>query len=459
MHGQLDLLNGMAETRSAEQFVWRPIHYLGSKLRLVDQIVTLLDQMDPTHSRLCDLFAGSGTVSAAVARTRSVTAVDIQEYSRTLCSAVLKPADFSRLNADSILKQVAASELRNDLLWAGERLIAHEARSLEEAARGDCESICMLIESGSLVAHQTGNLAIASSELRGALQETLRRMKRRGISTGSKSVVPRHYGCTYFSFSQSIDIATLLDIVSAHTGEVRDTLLAAVLSTASEIVNTVGNQFAQPIRPRDSHGRPKQHLVRKISRDRRIETLSTFVKWLERYSKIPHSDRQHRAIRADFRDALKRDCKDVGVIYADPPYTRDHYSRFYHVLETMCLGDDPAISKTHRSSKRSVGRGIYRADRHQSPFCIKTKAPDAFTRLFQHARELSAPLLLSHSPLGTSLKPRPRVIETAELMILARKYFPHVEMVSAGQISHSKLNKESLNTEISHNAEVFLVCS
>jgi len=68
--------------------VWRPIHYLGSKLRVIDAISSLVDRIDPGKGRICDLFAGSGTVSAAIATQRAVTAVDIQEYSRVLCSAL-----------------------------------------------------------------------------------------------------------------------------------------------------------------------------------------------------------------------------------------------------------------------------------------------------------------------------------------------------------------------------------
>src|SRR5262245_8638935 len=73
--------------------VWRPIHYLGSKLRLVEPLRLALDQVDPSRGRCVDLFAGSGTLSAALSAYRDVTAVDIQEYSRVLCSAVLNPAN------------------------------------------------------------------------------------------------------------------------------------------------------------------------------------------------------------------------------------------------------------------------------------------------------------------------------------------------------------------------------
>ena len=71
---------------------WRPIHYLGSKLRLVNSIRNFLHDLDPTSGTVCDLFAGSGTVSIALSSERNVVAADVQEYSRVLCTALLKPA-------------------------------------------------------------------------------------------------------------------------------------------------------------------------------------------------------------------------------------------------------------------------------------------------------------------------------------------------------------------------------
>ena len=70
-------------------------------------------------------------------------------------------------------------------------------------------------------------------------------------------------------------------------------------------------------------------------------------------------------------------------MYADPPYTRDHYSRYYHVLETMSLRDNPEVSMTmiRAGGSPRVSRGVYRADRYQSPFCIKSQAAGAFEEL------------------------------------------------------------------------------
>src|SRR3974390_731278 len=69
----------------------RPIHYLGSKLRIVHLVQEVLDEIDPLRGPVCDLFAGSGTVARGLSRSRKVISVDIQEYSRVLCSALLNP--------------------------------------------------------------------------------------------------------------------------------------------------------------------------------------------------------------------------------------------------------------------------------------------------------------------------------------------------------------------------------
>src|SRR5690606_930023 len=156
--------------------------------------------------------------------------------------------------------------------------------------------------------------------------------------------------------------------------------LAAIISTASDVVNTVGKHFAQPIRPRSSDGSPKRHIIAKAIRDREIDIPKLFSEWLDRYRTLKPSGHVHQAIRADYTEALSQ-LEHVGVVYADPPYTRDHYSRFYHVLETMCLWDDPGVSTTRiRAATAIYSRGMYRANRHQSPFCIKSQAPAAFEK-------------------------------------------------------------------------------
>lgn len=439
--------------------VWRPIHYLGSKLRVVGPIRDLLDQVDPTRGRLCDLFAGSGTVSLAMSLDRAITASDIQEYSRVLCSALLRRPRMSSDDVKRLHRCAIESQLFGELNWAAESLVSYEAEALDLAKRKTSYPICRLIEAGSIVGFQTAKTTKVRGGLADALQKAHRRLLKLGLAKGPRAVILRHYGGVYFSYSQAIELAVLLDVVSNCCPEWRDTVLAATLSAASHVVNTVGKQFAQPLRPRASDGKPKLHLVKKIVADRQLSVFAEFSYWLDRYTRLMRSTKEHRVFRGDFREIIARECDDVNVVYADPPYTRDHYSRFYHVLETMCLMDDPVVARSHPSSRNIIGRGLYRVDRHQSPFCIKSQAAGAFAELFDGVASRAVPLVLSYSPLAATTKPRPRVIAPSDLVALAKRYFARVELVPAGRISHSKLNRSLVNSEVSHDAELFLVCT
>ena len=96
----------------------------------------------------------------------------------------------------------------------------------------------------------------------------------------------------------------------------------------------------------------------------------------------------------DFKDAL--DIFEGGTIYADPPYCFVHYSRFYHALETLVLYDYPEIQKKNNV----IVKGRYREERHQSPFCIKTKVEGAFLNMFKGVKNTESQLALSYSNTG-----------------------------------------------------------
>lgn len=426
MSAEID--NRPRTSRELSGEVWRPIHYLGSKLRLTELICDLLDEL--ADGPVCDLFAGSGTVSLALSRSRDVLAADIQEYSRVICTALLKPSQLFDQDVTDFLQ--CAERSRSKLEVCLEPLLEYEQRAIE---RSDAqpELLCDLVEHGSLI----------SGEANGALAKAMKATKSRLKHAEASLMATRFFGGRYFSFRQAIFIDSILN---ESKGE---TYLAALLSTASAIVNSIGKQFAQPMRPRHKDGTIKTHLIRQMCRDRCQDAGEVFSGWLFRYRNVTQN-RPHRVMRGDYREVLSQQ-KDIAVIYADPPYTRDHYSRFYHVLETLCLQDCPDVSTTFQSGPTS--RGLYRIDRHQSPFCIKSKAPGAFAELFAGAKGL--PMLVSYSPFVKDGHPRMMTIDAVAK--LAKQHYREVKIVST-RLMHSKLNKTDLHRDASDQAEVFLLC-
>jgi hypothetical protein len=130
----------------APQKVWRPIHYLGSKLRLTDLICDLLD--DLADGPVCDLFAGSGTVSLALSQSRNVLAADIQEYSRVICTAILKPAPICNQDVADLLRRADRSRSRIEAYL--EPLLDYEQQALERCDARP-ELLCDLVDHSSLI--------------------------------------------------------------------------------------------------------------------------------------------------------------------------------------------------------------------------------------------------------------------------------------------------------------------
>jgi adenine-specific DNA methylase len=438
--------------------ITRPIHYLGSKLRIIDQICGLIDRLDPSCGPVCDLFAGSGTVSKALSLKRDVIAVDIQEYSRVICSAVLNPAEYDLDSVEDFVRGVASSDHLKALSWALEPLVKFEENCMSIASKADLEPLCDLMENGSLIAFEYSACHTTNSLLLTAMNDVESRLREVQLIDSPSSLVTRYFGGVYFAYTQACQLDVLLEAVANLPQGQRDTYLAAILSTASEIVNTIGKQFAQPLRPRSSSGQPKADLFELVSRDRSSKVMDLYENWLKRYVTVPKTGRSHMAIRQDYREALNSLKGKVKIVYADPPYTRDHYSRYYHVLETLCLRDNPRISTVRINGQDCISRGIYRIERHQSPFCIRSKAPKAFADLFAGVRALEVPLVLSYSPYEKDDHSRPRLMKIEQIEELARTYFRRVEMHRAGRISHSKLTSSEKTVGISYNAEILFIC-
>ena len=437
---------------------FRPIYYLGCKTSFTSAIKTAIDEVDPSGGRLVDLFSGTGSVGAALGAYREVTTVDVQEYSRVLCSAVLSPPALSRADIASVVACALRDETVKQALWCLQPLIEHERECIDAAAIGDFTALVELIESPPLAVRATSEFVAPSTRLDDAAREVLHRFHETVLWQSAETTVSRYFGGLYFSFTQAAMLDALLTVADSSEEQRRNTLKAAALSTASQLVNTVGKQFAQPIRPRNKSGAVKPSLVKIVQRDRSLDALELYQTWLGRYAALPMAIGRPQALRQDYLDAIAQNGSTFSVIYADPPYTRDHYSRFYHVLETMCLRDNPAISQVMKGGNLVPSRGAYREDRHQSDFCIRSTAPAAFEALFRAARLHNLPLVLSYSPHEADDGTHPRVVSMSQIIELANQHYNRVEICAVNGVTHNLLNRSGLKLKTRDQAEIILKC-
>ncbi|MGR2870392.1 DNA adenine methylase [Vibrio vulnificus] len=431
--------------------IFRPIHYLGSKLRVLEQIDGIVSNLASTGDHVVDLFSGSGTVSNFLSNKYSVTGNDIQEYSRVINSALLC-SRAGMLEAERFLTSCANSHFHDLSEKCIAPLINLERSAIKESFDGDNHLLCNVIESGSIMASD----ATESSPLFEVLNVVKNRLNSAQALHSNHFIATKYFGGVYFSYKQAVDIDVIAYEISLLKNTSKDIYMAALLSTVSEVVNSVGKHFAQPIRPRYKDGRPKNNLAKSVSKDRDIDVMSTYSKFLYKYVESSKKKYPNYATKLDFKNALE-ESKNVNVVYADPPYTRDHYSRFYHVLETLALQDSPKISTTNIKGEIKYSRGIYRENRHQSPFCIRSKAPSAFEELFFLTKNSGASLVLSYSPFSSESKAHPRVMDIDTINNLGKKYFSSIECISAGELRHSKLNHSSKHLDASDEAELFFI--
>lgn len=441
-----------------ENTIIRPIHYLGSKLRMLDAIKRAVDLADDSNGCVCDLFAGSGTVARYLLSYRDVIAADIQKYSGILCEATMTRMDCG-IGLEDIVEKIREGQTRKKLKAIFGELLEYEQACIDKAKNNDIDALYEIVEKGSIYIFLKEENDSCTIELRNRLNQLKKVLQEKNETEDLDSVILRYYGGLYFSYGQALDLDCIEHYVFEHNGLMRVKLLAALLSTTSEIVNTVGKQFAQPLKVRDSKGNYKNSLKKKILEDRSLNVWDIFEKWIEYYFKSGEKTRGHKVICDDYKTVL-HDLRnsDVKVVYADPPYTRYHYSRYYHVLETICLHDNPVITTTFPNGTGGISRAIYREGRHQSPFCVKSKAEKAFEDLFIGVKALNVPLVLSYSPYDPGRAVTPRLQTIDQLIEKARLYFSDVSTMSPGEFTHSKLNATEKNFESNHEAEMLIIC-
>lgn len=93
-------------------------------------------------------------------------------------------------------------------------------------------------------------------------------------------------------------------------------------------------------------------------------------------------------------EAIVGDVFDVpntvhDLIYLDPPYTKRQYASYYHILETVALGDEPEVEGV---------AGLRPWKSLASDFCYKARALKTLSRLVQSMK--SEKVLLSYSSEG-----------------------------------------------------------
>ncbi|MEN3283997.1 MAG: hypothetical protein V7607_5137 [Solirubrobacteraceae bacterium] len=117
--------------------------------------------------------------------------------------------------------------------------------------------------------------------------------------------------------------------------------LAALISTCAYTATTYGGHFAQPLAPDETSLRRR---VRRVVEQRTLPVAQEFVARLMSVATEKGTRHEVATVPGPWREAIssvRASCRRPLWVYVDPPYRRDEYSRYYHVLETLVRYDYP----------------------------------------------------------------------------------------------------------------------
>ena len=330
------------------------IKYMGSKRDILEDIQTVVDAMSVDADCFCDLFAGTAIVSFAMSDRYRVISNDIQRYSAVFTHAYF--GDYSN-NKDVIevlkeIREYAELHVNN---------IRSKYSRLQE-----------LYEYDDNVSYE--DFLTLETAQQGLLDMNL----------GDDYVFfTQHYSGTYWSLAQCLWIDALRKSANLYQGSsLYYAVLASLIFAMSYSSQSTGH-FAQ---------------FRKITKNnyldilncRKRDVFNLFSKKLSEVMSLVKDNQLEYEVRTDdFRDCLKN-LPQGSIVYADPPYSNVHYSRFYHVIETLVRYDSPNVEHN----------GRYRDDRHQSPFDQKRNVRSAFASLFKGVKDADSHIVLSYSNNG-----------------------------------------------------------
>ncbi|MDO8730369.1 MAG: DNA adenine methylase [Candidatus Omnitrophota bacterium] len=440
----------------------RLIQYLGSKLNVLDQIIPDIKSELPYGGTCVDLFAGTTVIGQSLTNHSSILSNDCLRFSRLFSDVLVvgpkdKPAEvpLPKLSRITESKHYSNNLEMLNAVYA-EALAAEEAilRAGDKKGLGEfCETLPTWWKDEK---HW-----LEYGKIRNFINELDLVAKRKIPSSFPACLFTTYYAGNYFGLKQAIEIDSTRFAVERLRAEGQLTdwqakaVLVALIAASSRAVGSAGKHFAQPL---IIHGSTQRlFALERVLSDRMIsiatemqaamDTIDSKASpprfpgksFLVYFETLVDTAKKKGATTA-FKEFFHVD--RVDCIYADPPYTAQQYSRFYHVLETLVLYDYPPI-QTHPLRSGGFTQGLYREHRHKSPFCSRSAAKDVFEALFLIASQVSNSLILSYSSTNNG-SGNPRMIDTETILKLGKKYFREITEKTIRH-RYRKLNREEKN--------------
>jgi adenine-specific DNA-methyltransferase len=350
--------------------------YMGTKRALAASVAEIVSQAK--NGPILDAFSGMCAVGQTIGTDRQIWSNDIQVFASKVSHAL-----FVSLDMPPTMAQVAIdfypdfSRNVEALTIRFRKRLAEETASLSSGGFSEVEAHAAKYE----LAHASRNTIAEAAKC--ALEP-------RAFPYRLFSLL---YANSYLGLRQCILIDSIVFAIRKAldqrtiTPDQRDWLMLALGQAMLRCSSTTGH-FAQYLTPKT------ETLTRYI----RQRTRDLWSEWLQTVSTLcpvgskswRRKNRTYNTETVSLLRTLSKRKMRPGVIYADPPYTDDQYSRYYHLLETLFAYDYPIVAS----------KGRYRPNRFQAAFSQKAKTVTAFRQLVTAASAIGADLIVSYPANG-----------------------------------------------------------
>ena len=326
--------------------------YMGSKRELLDFIISSINDLDIESNWFCDLFSGTSVVGCSLKDEYNVPINDIQIYTSIFANTYLP-------NINKLINSTELEKIKDRVLFYVDEFYRKYPDLIFDYNSIDNYEKLTKLEI------QQQNLIYSNFEI-------------------GFHLFVKYYSGTYWSYTQCVWIDSIRAVAEEYKGKSDYYIILSSLIYAMSYTSQSTGHFAQFRDVTESN----MHDIMLY----RIRDIWTYFekKFLEILNMVDvEATNRYTITTLDYLDCLRLIERNT-IVYADPPYSSVHYSRFYHAIETLIRYDYPNVKY----------KGRYREDRHQSPFGKKTEVKNAFGKLFKGVKNKNSHLILSYSDNG-----------------------------------------------------------
>lgn len=427
------------------------LRYLGIKTKLLDNIEKQISNISNKDDVLLDLFAGSNIVGQKFAKSMTVYSNDIQKYSYVVAKSTIeinKEFDYKSIDICKIEESQHFKNNFETIESIFKEPLDYEKKLLEKCVNDFSYDNLLLLKdlynNTPYCKHFNNKIKCFENLERYYTQDYYDELK----NSKKFMLFTINYAMPYFSLNQAIYIDSFRCALEEmfNSGELCETeyyIYMSLLIYGLECsVSSIGDHFAQPQIFKLSKDKKYKKGLEKLLIKKTTILRDVMLEKQKEFNSINvnnYSDR-NRSFCMDCIDLLKNEdiMKSVDVIYIDPPYTNAHYSRFYHILETLVNYNYPNIEFN----------GRYSADRYQSPFCQRKNAYTEFEKMIKLCSENNKRIVISYSDTSQCL------ISYDEISNICKKYYSSVKI---NKIDYLYRNLGQKPNKVKGN-ELLIVC-